>query len=56
MNEAETNMLKEYETGTGLRPMLWFRYIDDVFFLWTQVEESLEISKNFFGTIPKPKK
>ena len=41
MTKVETRMLHEYEAKTGLRPMLWLRYIDDIFFLWPYGEESL---------------
>ena len=41
MTEVETRMLHEYEAKTGLRPMLWLRYIDDIFFLWPYREESM---------------
>ena len=38
MDKLETNYLK---TQTW-RPLVWFRYIDDIFFLWTHGEESLK--------------
>ena len=38
MDKLETNFLK---TQT-LQPLVWFRYIDDVFFLWTHGEENLK--------------
>ena len=38
MDKLETNFLK---TQT-LQPLVWFRYIDDVFFLWTRGEENLK--------------
>ena len=41
MFQVESNMLNEYETVTGIRLFLWLRYIDDVFFLWSNDEESL---------------
>ena len=37
MDKLETNFLK---TQT-LQPLVWFRYINDVFFLWTHAEENL---------------
>ena len=37
MDKLETNFLK---TQT-LQPLVWFRYINDVFLLWTQEEENL---------------
>ena len=38
MDKLETNFLK---TQT-LRPLEWFRYVDDVFFLWSHGEENLK--------------
>ena len=40
MYEFETNFLKTLK----LQPFVWFRYIDDVFFIWTHGKEEL---KNF---------
>ena len=50
MTQVETNMLNDYEAENGLRPILWLRYIDDIFFLWTYGEQSL---KDFTGFIQK---
>ena len=35
MDEEETEFLKSQE----LQPFLWFRYIDDIIFIWTHGEE-----------------
>ena len=37
MDEADTEFLKIQE----LKPFLWLRYIDDIFFIWTHGEEKL---------------
>ena len=37
IDKLESNFLKSQE----LTPLLWYRYIDDVFFIWAHVEESL---------------
>ena len=37
MDKLENNFLKSQE----LTPLLWYRYIDDVFFIWTHGEEKL---------------
>ena len=50
MIEVETYMLNDYETENGLRPIIWLRYIDDIFFLWTYDEQSL---KDFIEFIQK---
>ena len=55
VSEVESNMLNEYETATGIRPFLWLRYIDDVFFLWSDDEESLLKFIKFARTYSKSK-
>ena len=41
MDKFENDMIQEYAAKTGLRPLVWFRYIDDIFFVWTHGTESL---------------
>ena len=51
-------MLDEYEKATNIRPMMWIRYIDDVFFIWHHDEKSVKHFINFsdnFGTFGKMK-
>ena len=38
MDKLENNFFK----AQTLKPLVWFRFIDDVFFLWTRGEESLK--------------
>ena len=38
MDKVETEFLKTQEKI----PLLWFRYIDDTFFIWTYGKEHLE--------------
>ena len=38
MDEIETNFLDTHE----FKPLVWFPYIDDVFFIWTNGQEKLE--------------
>ena len=42
MDKFENEFIKEYARKTGLRPLVWFRYIDDVFFIWSHGSESLD--------------
>ena len=42
LEELETKMLNEYKEKTKLRPLVWMRYIDDVFFIWHHGENSLK--------------
>ena len=37
MDKRESGFLKSQE----LTPLLWYRYTDDVFFIWTHGEEKL---------------
>ena len=41
MDQFENAAIEEYANNTGLRPKVWYRYIDDIFFIWTDGEESL---------------
>ena len=41
MDKFETSFLETQQ----LQPLVWFRYIDDIFFIWTHGEEEV---KNFF--------
>ena len=38
MDKFETSFLEMQQ----LQPLVWFRYIDDIFFIWTHGEEELE--------------
>ena len=42
MSEVETRLINDYEAKSGLRPLIWLRYIDDIFFLWSHDQESLD--------------
>ena len=42
LEKFETEMLNEYEWKTKLRPYVWMRYIDDIFFIWHHDEKSLQ--------------
>ena len=39
MDKFETSFLETQQ----LQPLVWFRYIDDIFFIWTHGEEELKI-------------
>ena len=42
MSVFETQMLQEYTATTGCKPVMWLRYIDDVFFIWRGTKSSLD--------------
>ena len=54
MDKFETNILKSYYKKTGIRPLIWVRFIDDIFFIWTEGEQSLnefiEFAQSFSTT------
>ena len=39
MADFEEKMLESFEK----KPMIWWRYIDDIFFIWEHGEESLKV-------------
>ena len=39
MDQVETQFLQRQQ----FQPLVWFRYIDDIFFIWTHGEEYLEL-------------
>ena len=41
MADFEEKMLEKFEK----KPMIWWRYIDDIFFIWEHGEESLKVFK-----------
>ena len=42
MSEVETRLINDYEAKSGLRPLIWLRYVDDTFFSWSHDQESLD--------------
>ena len=42
LEKLESKMLDDYEKKTNLRPLIWIRYIDDIFFIWNNGEDSLK--------------
>ena len=38
MDQAESEFLKTQQR----QPLVWFKYIDDIFFIWTRGKEKLE--------------
>ena len=39
MDKIETALLETQD----LQPLIWFRYIDDVFFIWTHGEQEIQV-------------
>ena len=42
MDNFEQNLLRDYSQKTVLSPLIWFRFIDDIFFIWTGNKNSLD--------------
>ena len=42
MDNFGQNLLHDYSQKTGLSPLAWFRFIDDIFFIWTGDKDSLD--------------
>jgi len=47
MDCFETDLLHDFYVIHGYKPMTWLRYIDDVFFIWTNGEDSLKLFLDF---------
>ena len=56
LDDLETKMLNDYEKKTKLRPLFWFRYIDDIFFVWNHGEETLKDFIDFCDKYSSSKK
>ena len=46
----EKNMLADFEKEYGFKPACWYRFIDDIFFVWTGSEESLNQFLDFVNS------
>ena len=42
MDNFEQNLLRNYSQKTGLSPLVRFRFIDNIFFIWTGNKDSLD--------------
>ena len=42
MDMFETSLLYDFHKKTGTKPLIWLRFIDDIFFIWTDGEDSLK--------------
>ena len=56
MDKFETGLIADFEKQHGLKPLVWFRYIDDIFFIWTDGHESLRKFIDFAQTYSQKKK
>ena len=49
MAKIERELLRQYELETGLKPVIWLRFLDDVFFLWTHGDAELKKFMDFMN-------
>ena len=56
MGKIESELLKEYESETGLKPTLWLRFLDHIFFVWPHGPEKLNEFINFMQEFGQRKK
>ena len=47
MTWVEEGMIEEYKRKTGLAPTHWYRYLDDIIFIWPHGSESLKDFMDF---------
>ena len=51
MGKYENDLINSYHETRGVKPLVWYRYIDDIFFIWTEGPEKLsdflEYAQNF---------
>ena len=55
MDNFEQNLLHDYSQKTGLSPLVWFRFTDDIFFIWTGNKDSLDHFISFTQNYSKSK-
>ena len=56
MARFEQKMLEAYHNKTGLRPKLWLRFVDDIFFMWEGDESSLKHFLQFCNNFSEQEK
>ena len=47
MSKFEKHMIRDFFELYGKNSIIWLRYIDDIFFIWNDSEESLKLFINF---------
>ena len=50
MDKIEQGILNDFYKKCGLKPLIWLRYIDDIFFIWTHGPESFQLFIEFAQT------
>ena len=47
LSKFEKHIIRDFFELYGKRPIIWLRYIDDIFFIWNDSKESLKLFINF---------
>ena len=55
MENFEQNLRRNYSQKTGLSPLVWFRFIDDIYFKWTSNKDLLDHFISFTQNYSKSK-
>ena len=42
IDNFEQNLQRDYSQKTGLSPLVWFRFSEDIFFIWTSNKDSFD--------------
>ena len=56
MGKIERELLEEFEKESGLKPTLWLRFLDDIFFVWPHGPEKLKVFIEFMQSFGERKK
>ena len=56
MGKVEKGLLKQYEEETGLRPTIWLRFLDDIFFVWPHGDVELQKFMKFMNSFGEKNK
>ena len=56
MDDFECKLINDFHKKTGLTPFIWFRFIDDIFFIWTHGQDSLNEFLEFAQSYSRNKK
>ena len=55
MNKFECDLLDSFEKEHHKRPLLWLRFIDDIFFIWDGDESSLKVFTDYCNSFASKK-
>ena len=55
LDKFENEMIYEFEQIHKVKPLVWYRYIDDIFFIWTDTDEMLKTFLEFAQNFSKMK-